>query len=321
MRFIKLTAVIPVIALLTGATVWGLIWYPYRVLAGAGVNGVVAATLTYAAALALGAAVLRLPPGQQRMSRLLVLIGLSAGWANVGFTLAVIYGDVMRVVLLFYLAPAWTVLCSRLLLGERLTAAGYALMALALAGAVVMLWDPRMGWPLPRSAAEWGGLSAGAMFALSNVLVRKSTGYAIETKTLAVFAGCTAVGALCMLFDPPPAAMAARALEQALPLLLLAVVILGVNVAVQYGLTQIAANRAIVIYLFELVVTALSAWLLAGETLTLNEWVGGALIIVAGVLSERLGGAPPPSPDTVTGEYRSSLDKPTSKPAVIWREP
>ena len=67
------------------------------------------------------------------------------------------------------------------------------------------------------------------------------------------------------------------------------------------------ANRAIVIYLFELVVTALSAWLLAGETLTLNEWCGGALIIAAGVLSDRIGGAAPPSPDAVTALTRARL--------------
>ncbi len=306
-RFTKLTAAatVPVLALLTGATVWGLIWYPYRVLAAAGVTGVVAVTLTYAAALALGAAVLRVPPSQRRVSALLVLIALSAGWCNIGFTLAVIYGDVMRVVLLFYLAPVWTVLCARVLLGERLTAAGYGLMLLAMAGAVIMLWDPRLGWPLPRSAAEWGGLSAGVMFAVSNVLARKSTGYAVETKTLAVLAGCSVVGALCLLFDPPPSPIAAPALGQGSLLFLLAVVLLSVNVAVQYGLTQIAANRAIAIYLFELVVTALSAWLLAGETLTPGEWCGGALIVIAGVWSERMGDAAPPSPDAVAGGGRS----------------
>ncbi len=69
---------------------------------------------------------------------------------------------------------------------------------------------------------------------------------------------------------------------------MLAVVLLSVNVVVQYGLTHIRANRAIVIYLFELVVTAASAWLLAGEVLTLREWVGGGMIVAAGLLSGRL---------------------------------
>ncbi len=177
---------IPLAALLTGATVWGLIWYPYRALEHAGVGGALAAAWTYAGALVLGVILLR---PRLHLSWMLAAIALTAGWANVGFTIAVIYGDVMRVVLLFYLAPAWTVVFARLLLDEKLSATGYGLMLIALAGAVVMLWQPQAGWPLPRTAAEWIGLSAGAMFALSNVLIRKTAHLAIELKVLAVFVG------------------------------------------------------------------------------------------------------------------------------------
>lgn len=288
------TKKLPVAGLLAGATVWGLIWYPYRALEHAGISAELAATLTYACAFALGALLLRLPP-DRRLSWLLAAIGLSAGWANIGFTLAVVYGDVMRVVLLFYLAPVWTVLFARLLLDEKLTAAGYGLMLLAFAGAMTMLWQPRAGWPLPRSAAEWVALSAGAMFALSNVLVRKTAAVAMELKVLCVFAGCIVAGVCCLLFVPPAAAAWPRAFDQGILLLLLAVVILSVNIAVQYGLSRVSANRAIVIYLFELVVTAVSTWLLADELLTLKEWCGGAMIVGAGLMSERCAGAVTPN--------------------------
>jgi drug/metabolite transporter (DMT)-like permease len=293
---VQFTKMMPVAGLLTGAIVWGLIWYPYRVLEHAGVSGALAATLTYAGAFVLAAVLLSRRHIRPHLSWLLAAIGTSAGWANVGFTLAVIYGDVMRVVLLFYLAPVWTVLFARLLLGERLTAPGYGLMLLAITGALVMLWQPQLGWPLPRSMAEWIALSAGVMFALSNVLVRKTAGIAIELKVLAVFGGCSAASAACMLFGGPAPAAWAQVLDQAVLLVLLSVVILSVNVAVQYGLTRISANRAIVIYLFELVVTAISAWLLADELLTLKEWCGGAMIIVAGLLSDRLGTLPEAKP-------------------------
>ncbi len=285
----QFTKMIPVAALLTGATVWGLIWYPYRALEHAGVSGALAAALTYAGALMICAVFLR---PRVRLSWMLLAIALTAGWSNVGFTIAVIYGDVMRVVLLFYLAPAWTILFARLLLGEKLAAAGYGLMLIALAGAVVMLWQPRMGWPVPRSLAEWLALSAGAMFALSNVLIRKTAHIAIELKALAVFSGGVAAGVVCILVLPGPAVVWQPALAQAWLLALLAVVILAVNLAVQYGLTNISANRAIVIYLFELVVTAISAWALAGEVLEPAGWCGGIMIVVAGLLSGRIGGAP-----------------------------
>ncbi len=277
---------IPVAALLTGATVWGLIWYPYRALEYAGVGGAAATTLTYGGAFVLGLVLWR---PRVHLSWMLLAIALSAGWANVGFTMAVVYGDVMRVVLLFYLSPVWTILFARWLLGEKLSGAGYALMALAFAGAAVMLWEPALGWPLPRTVAEWTGLSAGVMFALSNVLIRKTPHVAIEVKALAVFFGGIIAGTGCLLAIGPVSAIWAPAAGQALLLVLLVCVILAVNIAVQYGLTHISANRAIVIYLFELVVTAISAWLLADEVLTLREWCGGIMIVAAGLLSDRIG--------------------------------
>jgi drug/metabolite transporter (DMT)-like permease len=280
---------IPVAALLTGATVWGLIWYPYRMLEHAGIGGALATVWTYAGAFILGVALLR---PRVRLSWMLAAIALSAGCANVGFTIAVVYGDVMRVVLLFYLAPAWTILFARLLLGEKLSAAGYALMIFALAGAVVMLWQPQSGWPVPRTAAEWTGLSAGAMFALSNVLIRKTSQIEIELKVLAVFAGGIIAGLGCVIAMQPAAVFAVPAIDVVYLLSILALVLLAVNLAVQYGLTHVSANRAIVIYLFELVVTAVSAWLLAGEVLTLREWCGGIIIVIAGLLSDRLGSPP-----------------------------
>jgi drug/metabolite transporter (DMT)-like permease len=290
---VRFTKLMPVLGLLTGATVWGLIWYPYRVLEHAGVGGALAATLTYGGAFVLGVILFRPQP---RLSWLLAAIALTAGWANVGFTLAVIYGDVMRVVLLFYLAPVWTMLFARALLGEQLSGAGFGVMLFALAGAVVMLWQPQMGWPLPRSAAEWLGLSAGAMFALSNVLILKTAHIPVGLKVLAVFSGGIVAGAVCMLVAEPAVGVWRQVCDQAFLLAILALVILSVNFAVQYGLTRVSANRAIIIYLFELVVTAVAAWLLADEALTLKEWCGGSMIVAAGLLSERLGNPPAGEP-------------------------
>ena len=287
--FTKLT---PLFGLLAGATVWGLIWYPYRALEQAGIAGDLAATLSYALALIPALVLFRRRLAWRQVTPALVATALSAGWANIGFTWAVIYGDVMRVVLLFYLAPVWTVLFARLLLDEKLSLAGFGLMLLAFGGAVVMLWDPRMSLPLPQSTAEWIGLSAGMMFALSNVLARKLAATAVEARVIAVFAGGAILGACSVALNAPAPLISGVLISNAGLLLLLALVIFSVNIAVQHGLANIAANRAIVIYLFELVVTAISTWLLAGETLNAKEWLGGAMIIAAGLWSERLAARP-----------------------------
>jgi drug/metabolite transporter (DMT)-like permease len=169
----------------------------------------------------------------------------------------------MRVLLLFYLAPLWTVLLARLLLGERLTLAGAVLVGLSLAGAAVMLWRPELGAPWPNALGEWIGLIAGLLFALSNVLIRRAHHYTIELKSMAVFVGVVVVG---MGY----------------------VVLLVINLVVQYGLTRITAGRAVVILLSELMVAAAASWWLAGETMGVREWLGGALIAAASLISARL---------------------------------
>jgi drug/metabolite transporter (DMT)-like permease len=58
--------------------------------------------------------------------------------------------------------------------------------------------------------------------------------------------------------------------------------------AVQYGLAHTPANQAVVILLSELVVAALSSRLLAGEVMSAQEWLGGAMIVTATLFSWRL---------------------------------
>jgi drug/metabolite transporter (DMT)-like permease len=70
---------------------------------------------------------------------LLWLLLLSSGLTNVGFNWAVTVGDVVRVVLLFYLMPAWSVLLAWPLLGERPTGGALLRLVLALVGVVLVL--------------------------------------------------------------------------------------------------------------------------------------------------------------------------------------
>jgi len=275
---------VAVAALVTGATVWGLIWYPYRALAEGGLPGAPAATATYLIALGLALPFVRGWSRQPRTLGGLALLALITGWSNIGFTLGVIYGDVVRVVLLFYLSPLWTMLFARVLLGEALTGRGYAVMALALSGAGVMLWNPAVGAPLPHDTAEWMALTAGVTFALSNVLSRRLAAVPDAVRACAVFAGCAVVGLAAMAWAP--AAAGWPDIRGAVLLLLLGVVLAAVNLAAQFGLARVPANRAVVIYLFELVVTATAAWWLVGDVMTVREWVGGGLIVAAGLASD-----------------------------------
>ncbi|MDD5176990.1 MAG: DMT family transporter [Sterolibacterium sp.] len=283
------------LSLLSGAIVWGMIWYPYRLLEQAGLSGLRASMLSYLVALCCGLILLQpqLRRGQRiRPSWTLLWISAASAACNLGYVLATLHGEVMRVLLLFYLSPLWTVLLSRLLLDERLSGTGAAVIGLSLGGAVVMLWRPELGVPWPGNAAEWLGLGAGFMFALSNVLVRRAAHLSIEIKSLAVFAGVVLLGLATLPFESA-LPIALHGLAQMQPwhwalLALLGLILLAVNLVVQHGLTHTAANQAIVIFLFELVVAALSSWLLAGETMGVQEWIGGAMIVSASLFSGKM---------------------------------
>lgn len=283
---------LPVTALLGGAVIWGLLWYPYRLLEQAGISGSIATTVTYFIALLLGLVSFR---KDLRMSHilggnpyLLLGIGLFAGWTNLAYVLGVIHGEVMRVLLLFYLAPLWTIVFSRFLLNEKLSLHGCLVLALSLAGATTMLWQPESDSLLPSSYGDWMGLSAGFMFALSNVLSRKDQYHDIRLKSLAVWVGVVLIGLIYSLFLPHLSVLSDTLPDAYMLLLGLGIVIFVLSVVVQYGLTHVPANRAIVIMLFELVVAAVAAYLLTDEAMTRKEWIGGAMIISASLFSARM---------------------------------
>jgi len=277
----------PVLGLLFGAAMWGLIWYPYRLLQEDGVGGVVSSLASYAIPFVLALPFFWRHLGSARAHLgWLALLGLAAGWTNMGYVLAVIGGEIMRVVLLFYLAPLWTVIFARWLLGEKLSVWGWLIMAFSFAGALTMLWPENGGLPLPANDAEWIALSAGATFALANVVTRKVSEADIWAKSLAVWGGVTLIALAALPLESQAFGFSGHASAATWSLLLGVGLCIGLmTVAVQYGLTHTPANQAIVIFLFELVVAAVASWFLANEALTLREWLGAAMIIAGSLFS------------------------------------
>jgi drug/metabolite transporter (DMT)-like permease len=277
------------VSLLFGAAVWGVIWYPYRALYDVGVSGVLATLVTYAIALFLGTLIFRSAiSSSARHWKTLLWIALAAGWTNLAFVLAVIHGTVVRVTLLFYLAPLWTVIFSRILLREKLSVVGIFVIMLSLAGALTMLWrDNEI--PIPQSSAEWLGLSAGLAFALSNVLTRRAQHLDVKDKSLAVWLGVFFVALMLSVADIGAyGAFMTLDMSTWVLIVFLGLMILVVSMVVQYGLSNTPSNQAIVIFLFELVVVAISSHFLASEEVTWREWVGSAMIISATLFSSRM---------------------------------
>jgi len=274
-------------ALVLGAAMWGTIWYPYRLLHQDGIGGLWAMALSESVATLVCIAVFwRHLPGL-RWSWMLVGIGFFAGLCNVAYIVGMLKGEIMRVTLLLYLSPLWTVLLSRWLLGERLNRHGVLVIVLALSGALVMLWHPEVGAPWPQGLADWLGLLSGIGYATYNVLVRKAEEWPVPLKSFAAVAGTVVVaGVLIPLgLEPTPTNWSPSVIGL---LVATGIMLFIMAPVVQYGLVRLPANRAIVILLSELVFAAIASWWLAGEVMGVREWIGGALIALAALMSSRM---------------------------------
>jgi len=282
-------ALFPVFSLLLSAALWGVIWYPLRLLEAAGLSGLWTTLASYGAALLLGSLAVIARRGELRHQPLaLLILAVSAGWCNVAFILAVLEGTVVRVLLLFYLSPIWAVLLAWLFLGERLSRQATGVFALAIIGALVMLWDPVIGLPWPSAPGDWLAVSSGFAFALSNVMTRQLQQVSVQIKTFTSWTGVMVIATTMLLFS------GAVALPEVTLSVWLAAAALGwfgiviMTLAVQYGVTHMPVHRSAVILLFELIAGALSASLLTNEVVRPLEWLGGVLIIAAAYWAARL---------------------------------
>jgi len=72
--------------------------------------------------------------------------------------------------------------------------------------------------------------------------------------------------------------------------------IFSATLAVVYGVAKMPIHRSATILLFELVAGALSSQWLTDEIVTMLEWIGGSLIVLAAYSSVRIGGNESPVP-------------------------
>ncbi len=281
------TSVFAVVSLLLSASMWGLFWYPLRWLEQLGLHGVWITFLIYCGTLVYCIPIIaRQPQSFRRQPWLLLLIGLSSGWCNTAFILAMLEGEVVRVILLFYLSPVWATLLARLVLKEQLSQKAYWLLFLAFAGAMLMLWSPQTGYPWPQSRADWLGLSSGFAFAMMNLFVHMARQVDIKTKTVSAWLGVFVLAGLALLVRDDQ--IGSTEILSVFYAILIGMTLMGAMTwLVVYGVTHMPVHRSAIILLFEIVVAAVSTYFLTDERMSLREWLGGLAVVVAAYLSAR----------------------------------
>jgi drug/metabolite transporter (DMT)-like permease len=277
------------LGLLANAFAWGVSWWPFRHLQGLGLHPLWATAFIYLLAVAV---LLALRPSSWRsfaQQPALWALLVAAGLTNVGFNWAVTVGDVVRVVLRFYLMPAWVVLLAWPLLGEKPTRGSMLRLGLALLGVVVVLKTPETPWPWPHDMADLLALMGGFAFALTNILLRKLHGSVPESATmLAMFGGGAAMATLAAVFGMSHGVVTdLPALTWVWPLWVaaLSLFILAGNVGLQYGAARLSASATSIIMLSEILFASGSSVLVGAAEVSARTLAGGALILVAAVWS------------------------------------
>ena len=274
-------------ALVLNALVWGVSWWPFRQLQGHGLHPLWATALMYLMIVAgLLAVHFRAWRGVAAHPQLW-LLGLVAGMTNIGFNWAVTVGDVVRVVLLFYLMPAWSVLVAWLVLGEKPTTASLLRLALAMTGVLVVLKTPDSPWPVPQGAADWLAIAGGLSFAVTNSMLRKCGNTPGGARMLAMFGGSGLLALMAALLGMQWQLVPAPSLQAAgIPVLLgLTLAFMVSNAALQYGAARLAAGTTAIVMLTEILFASVSSAALGAAEFTPRIVLGGSLIVLAAALA------------------------------------
>ncbi len=277
---------LPALAVATSAILWGVWWIPLRWLDAQGLYGDWASLAIFGmAALAL------LPFVWRRRARFagqiiaLLAIGGPLGLALVLWNHAVIHGNVIRVVLLFYLAPVWATLMARYFLGTSIFASRWLAIALGLGGASVILELDRLisqDLMTAFSLADAMAVFSGICFALAATTARLHDQVGELEKTfLSVFvAAVTALVLIGVMGAQPPVGDAGGLIGAALAIALL--FLLPTTALLLWGASLLDPGRVAILLLLEVVAAAASSTLLASEPFGWRELLGCGLILAAG---------------------------------------
>ncbi|WP_455222566.1 DMT family transporter [Kaarinaea lacus] len=262
---------------------WGLTWLPIKGINQMGLNGIHLVFIAFASAGILLSPFLFVQYRLWRGNfRFLLLIALFGGLANLTFQTAILHGNVVRVMILFYLLPVWSVLGGWYFLKEKPDWIRIVAVFISLAGAMLIL-NVNSSTFAGLNWIDVLAITAGITFALNNIIFRKTSELPLTGKVNAMFLGCATLIGAYLLLSPVNTAMP----DNMSPLYagLYGVLFLSlITFGTQWGVTQLEAGRASLIIVMELVTAVVSVALLTDIELSIREIIGGLLVMTAAVI-------------------------------------
>jgi len=274
---------IPVIVLFISAVGWGFAWLPIKTLNEMGLDSMHLIFIAFfSGAVVLSPWLFKQFKSWKQSIGFMLMIALAGGIANASFQTAIFYGDVIRVMILFYLLPVWSVLGGWLFLKEKIDAIRLISAVVCLAGAFVILDIWHTSW----HGISWidvMAIGAGMGLAATNILFRFTQHIPLISKVSSTFIGCTVIMAAFLMASTTIAPLpqnSATLLAMAYGAIWLTLISIGT----QWAVIRMEAGRSSIILVMELVVAVVSVALLTSAELKLHEMIGGLMVISAALL-------------------------------------
>ncbi|WP_170770504.1 DMT family transporter [Ruegeria lacuscaerulensis] len=271
-------------ALVLGGMMWGLYWIPVRYFVDQGLEGAWPGIVMYSAALLFLLPLLwRDRHGLARRWQDLMFSGMFTGAAFGLFTISLVYTDVVRAILLFYLTPVWGTILGRVFLGEHLTRTRVLGLICGLGGMAIVLGSGQ-GIPWPSNVGDWAALVSGMAWAVGTLGLYRSSGISVPGQVFAFIAGALMLSLISLVFSAG-GVQEQSAIVGVLPIAILSVLYtLPMIFLTIWPATLLTPARVGLLLMSEVVVGLISAAVFSGEPFGLREATGAVLIVSAAVL-------------------------------------
>ena len=215
----------------------------------------------------------------------LQITALFAGIALLFYTMAFLYTDVIRAMLLYYLTPIWSTILAAVVLGEKISIPRIIAICLALLG-MLIIFGLGLNFPIPSNLGDWMGVCSGIIWAIAIVRIRKYQNNSAIDMTFGFFFWSAFVAISACLVTTPQEAPTVTQIQPTLIWLFpfMALVVIPGAFASLWGPKFISPGLASLLMMTEIIFGSITAALFANEPFGPREIAGIVLISTASLI-------------------------------------
>lgn len=220
--------------------------------------------------------------------RVVTIAGMAVGLALCFYAIALLHTSIIRTTLLFYMTPIWATLLAWLILKEKPNASRWLAIGIGLAGVILILSTKNStGTTTAVNIGDVLALLSGLLWGYGTVVLKQNPHTpAIDIVPSQYLCACVIAVLAALILPGTAAAPSAEQWMNALPTIVgFYVLLLLPSMFICTRIAQILSpGRVGILMMSEVLVAAISASILTGESISPMEWVAGALIVLATIV-------------------------------------